>query len=168
MASHVYRYKFTGVPQGELTREVPNAISTAISAPPVYQDITADDADKPDLDAAMLSRGWIYQSTDPTDSVAAIATRRLIDFIGAPAEGWPSGMVRVITGGVFPSALTWWKDVTQTVKVVEALYTRDGLQRATTIQWKIYDVNGTTVLATVTDTVTYTGATETSRSRAIA
>ena len=168
MASNVYRYKYTGVPQTDLTREVPNAISTAISAPPVYQDITADSADKADLDAAMLARGWIYISTNPTDSVTAIATRRLIEFIGAPAEGWPTGMVRVISGGVFPTALTWWLDNTLATKVVEALYTRDGLKRATPLQSKLYDTAGTTVLTTVTDTVTYTGAVETSRSRAIA
>jgi hypothetical protein len=34
-------------------------------------------------------------------------------------------------------------------------------------QWKVYDVDGSTVLATVTDSISYSGVFETSRTRTI-
>jgi hypothetical protein len=37
----------------------------------------------------------------------------------------------------------------------------------TTEEWKMYDTDGSTVLATVTDTISYSGPFETSRTRAI-
>lgn len=85
-------------------------------------------------------------------------------------EAWPSGVYRAITpaASLFPTAVRWYTDNTATVKILEKLITRDSLQRATTIQWVMYDTDGTTVLASVTDTVTYTGLIETSRVRTIA
>lgn len=94
--------------------------------------------------------------------------RQLIHFIDeGPAEGFASGAYRVTTGTVFPTAITWWTDNSLTDKIVEKLITWTGAF-PTQIQWKMYDVDGSTVLATVTDAISYSGPFETSRTRTIA
>lgn len=94
--------------------------------------------------------------------------RQLIHFIdGGPAEGFASGAYCELTGTVFPTASVWWTSAAKTHKIVEQLVTWTG-SNPTTVQWKVYDVDGTTVLATVTDTISYSGPFETSRTRAIA
>lgn len=91
---------------------------------------------------------------------------QLIHFIdGGPAEGFTTGATRTTTGTAFPSQILWRR--ADTTKLVEKNITYTGAF-PTTIEWKIYDTDGTTVLATVTDTITYSGAFETSRTRAIA
>ena len=94
--------------------------------------------------------------------------RQLIHFIEeGPAEGFASGAYRSTTGTVFPSAIVWWTSAAMTSKIVEKLITYTG-PNPTTIQWKMYDVDGSTVLVTVTDVISYTGPFETSRTRTIA
>jgi hypothetical protein len=94
--------------------------------------------------------------------------RQLIHFIDeGPAEGFASGAYRELTGTVFPTAITWYDDNTKVKKLVEKLVTYAGAF-PTQIQWKIYDTDGTTVLATVTDAISYSGPFETSRTRTIA
>jgi len=95
--------------------------------------------------------------------------RQLIHFIDdGPAEGFASGAYKETTGTVFPTAIVWWESSSKLKKIVERLLTWTGVN-VTTDQWKVYDASdGTTVLWTVTDTVTYSGVFETSRTRAIA
>jgi hypothetical protein len=94
--------------------------------------------------------------------------RQLIHFIdNGPANGFASGAYRENTGTVFPTAIVWYDDNTKVKKLVEKLITYTGAF-ATTIQWKMYDVDGSTVLATVTDAITLSGSFETSRTRTIA
>jgi len=94
--------------------------------------------------------------------------RQLIHFISdGPAEGFTSGAYREVTGTVFPSAIVWWESSGKTKKIVERLITWTGAN-PTTDQWKIYDTDGATVLATVTDSISYSGPFETSRTRTIA
>ena len=94
--------------------------------------------------------------------------RQLIHFIdNGPAEGFASGAYRENVGGIFPTSITWYEDNTKVKKIVEKLLTYTGAF-PTTIQWKIYDTDGSTVLATVTDAIAYSGAFETSRTRTIA
>lgn len=91
---------------------------------------------------------------------------QLIHFIdNGPAEGFTTGATRTTTGTTFPSQILWKRS--DNTKLVEKNLTYTGAF-PTTIQWKIYAADGTTVLATVTDTISYTGAFETSRTRAIA
>ena len=97
--------------------------------------------------------------------------RQLIHFIesGGPAEGFFSGAYREITGGVFPTSVIWWESSAKLKKIVERLITWGTSPKAPTQdQWKMYDTDGVTVLATVTDAITYSGAFETSRTRSIA
>jgi len=96
------------------------------------------------------------------------ALRQLIHFIdNGPANGFASGAYRETTGTTFPSAIIWWTSAAKTHKIVEKTMSYTGAF-ATSIQWKVYDTDGSTVLGTVTDAISYTGAFETSRTRTIA
>lgn len=98
------------------------------------------------------------------------ALRQLIHFVdNGPANGFASLAYRETTpsASIFPTAVIWYDDSTKAKKLVEKLITYTGVV-ATSIQWKMYDTDGTTVLATVTDAITYSGIFETSRTRTIA
>jgi hypothetical protein len=82
-----------------------------------------------------------------------------------PYEGFASGAYKETTGTVFPTAVIWWESSAKLKKVVEKLITWTGAF-PTTIAWKAYDAAGS-LLVTVTDTVSYSGPFETSRTRVI-
>lgn len=94
------------------------------------------------------------------------ALLQLIHFIDeGPAEGFASGATKTVTGTVFPTQVLWKR--ADATKLVQQDITWTGVV-PTTVEWKMYDTDGTTVLATVTDTVTYSGVFETGRTRTIA
>lgn len=96
--------------------------------------------------------------------------RQLIHFIDeGPAEGFVSGAYKetLPSAAVFPTSIIWWESSSKLKKIVEKLITWAGA-KATTIIWKMYDTDGTTVLATVTDVISYSGIFETTRTRTIA
>jgi hypothetical protein len=96
--------------------------------------------------------------------------RQLIHFIEeGPAEGFTSGAYKetLPSGDPFPTSIIWWESSSKLKKIVERLVTWTG-PLPTTDQWKIYDTDGTTVLWIVTDTISYSGVFETTRTRAIA
>lgn len=101
------------------------------------------------------------------------ALRQLIHFIDeGPAEGFASGAYKEIVGGAFPTSVIWYEDATKTQKIVEKTITRSGGGATnvapTPIVWKVYDVDGTTVLATVSDAITYSSSVfESTRTRTI-
>jgi hypothetical protein len=112
---------------------------------------------------------WVLISAGPGLSEAThSALRQLIHFIdNGPAEGFASGAYREMTGTVFPTAIIWYDKATSgKKKIVEKLITWTGVN-PTTIVWKMYNASET-LLVTITDTVTYSGVFETSRTRAIA
>lgn len=82
-----------------------------------------------------------------------------------PGEGFASGSTKTVTGTVFPTQELWRR--ADNTKLVERNMTWTGVN-LTTDEWKIYAANGTTVLATVTDTIAYSGIFETGRTRAVA
>jgi hypothetical protein len=82
-----------------------------------------------------------------------------------PYEGFPTGATFEIGPQPFPTASIWRG--ADTKKIVEKLVTRNFNQSPATVQWKVYDIDGITILATVTDTITYSGAFEVSRTRSI-
>ena len=93
--------------------------------------------------------------------------RQLIHFIDdGPAEGFTSGAYRETTGTVFPTAVIWWESSSKLKKIVEKNITWTGVN-PTTIEWKVYDTDVSTLLATVSDAISYTGIFETSRTRTI-
>ena len=90
---------------------------------------------------------------------------QLIHFIDeGPAEGFTTGATKTVTGTVFPTQILWKR--ADATKLVEQNVTWTG-PKPTTVEWKVYDTDGTTVLATVTDTISYSGVFETGRTRAI-
>jgi len=96
------------------------------------------------------------------------ALRQLIHFISdGPAEGFASGAYREVTGTVFPTAIVWYEDGTKAKKIVSRDVTWTGAKETQSV-WKVYDTDGSTVLATVTDAISYSGVFETSRTRTIA
>lgn len=91
----------------------------------------------------------------------------LVDGQGGPFEGFTSGAFRETIGGAFPTSVTWYEDFTKVKKIVEKLITYTSTQQIDTVTWRVYDIDGSTVLATVTDAVTYSTFFETSRVRSI-
>ena len=95
--------------------------------------------------------------------------RQLIHFIdNGPAEGFASGAYRetLPTASAFPTSIIWWESSSKLKKIVEKLITYTGAF-PTTIEWNIYDTDGSTKLATVSDAISYSGAFETHRTRTI-
>ena len=98
------------------------------------------------------------------------ALLQLIHFISeGPAKGFSTGATKTVTGGLFPTLIEW-KRADATLLLAKTI-TRTGTGTnvsPTPIEWKLYDTDGTTVLETVTDVITYSGVIETSRVRTIA
>lgn len=100
------------------------------------------------------------------------ALRQLIHFLDeGPAQGFVSGSHKQVIGSPFPTSIIWWESAAMLKKIVEKEITRTGgpatVVTPTPITWRIYDTDGTTVLASVQDDVTYNGVFETSRTRTI-
>lgn len=95
--------------------------------------------------------------------------RQLIHFIDdGPAEGFATGAYREITALSlpFPTAIIWYDDATKAKKIVERLITWTGV-KVTTDVWKVYNTDGSSVLATVSDAISYSGIFEQNRTRTI-
>lgn len=94
--------------------------------------------------------------------------RQLIHFIDdGPAEGFTSGAYREVTSpGITPSTIIWWESSSKLKKIVSLDLTWSGIL-VTAEEWKVYDTDGSTVLATVTDAISYSGIFETNRTRTI-
>jgi len=98
------------------------------------------------------------------------ALRQLIHFIDSgPAEGFATNAYAEIlpSGNPFPTSVIWWESSSKIKKIVELTATRNANKTPATEVWKMYDTNGSTVLVTVTDTISYSGVFETSRIRTI-
>jgi len=94
--------------------------------------------------------------------------RHLIHFIvDGPGDGFPSGSYRetLPNGNPFPTSIIWWESSAKIKKILERTLTLNNQKNATMVVWKMYDTNGTTVLATATDSITYSGIFEVSRTR---
>jgi hypothetical protein len=101
--------------------------------------------------------------------------RQLIHFLDeGPGPGFANPVVKIVTGGLFPTDITWWdsdpglfpltaKRIIQ--KTIDRSTFPATLVKPTPVVWKIYDTDGVTVLETATDVITYTGVAETKRTR---
>lgn len=97
--------------------------------------------------------------------------RHLIHFIDdGPGGGFASGAYREIlpSADPFPTSEIWYESSAKTQKIVELTITRNANKTPATEVWEMYDEDGSTVLTTVTDTISYSGIFETSRTRTIA
>lgn len=106
------------------------------------------------------------------DSIAHSAIRQLTHLadVGGPFEGFASGAYREMlpASDPFPTSIIWWESSAKTQKIVEKQisYTL-GKAKPTPIVYKVYDIDGTTVLATITDNIYYSGVFELYRERII-
>jgi hypothetical protein len=104
-------------------------------------------------------------------SLPVVDKRQLIylaDGVGGPFEDFPSGTYREITGDLFPTSVVWYESNTKAKKIVETSISYNGNKTINTVVWKNYASDGTTIINTITDTMTYNGIFETSRTRTIA
>lgn len=114
-----------------------------------------------------------YFPAGPTTvtSVSHKTLRQLIHLAeeGGPFEGFSSGAYRetLPSADPFPTSVIWWTSAAKVSKIVEETITYNPNQTVATDEWQVYAVDGVTVLATVTDTLTYSGVFELSRTRAI-
>lgn len=102
--------------------------------------------------------------------------RQLIHFVDeGPAHGFASGMTKVVTGGLFPTDITWWSAdpgmFPGAVRIVRKTIDRSTggatSVKPTPITWTIYATDGTTVLQSLQDDVVYSGIAELKRIRTI-
>lgn len=93
----------------------------------------------------------------------------LADGVGGPFEGFATGAYREMLpfASVFPTSVIWYDDISKAKKIVEKTISYNTNKTVSLITWKVYDTDGTTVLATVSDTPAYTGIFENNRTRAI-
>lgn len=92
--------------------------------------------------------------------------RQLIHFIDeGPTDGFASGSYKELTySGALVTSVIWYTDNTKVDKIVELTITHTGAFPTTEV-WKMYDTDGSTVLLTLTDSITYSGAFEQNRTR---
>jgi hypothetical protein len=97
------------------------------------------------------------------------SAHHLIHFIiDGPASGFLSGAYRerLPAADPFPTQLIWWTSSGKTTKILEVNVTRDTNKKVLQEEWKCYDEAGTLV-ETVTDVITDSGAFELTRTRTI-
>lgn len=91
--------------------------------------------------------------------------RQGIHFVdGGPAEGFTSGATRTTAGGLFPTLIEW---KTAGGDLIYDKAINGPVITPSPIVQRVYDTDGTTVLVTLSDAITYSGIAETSRVRTI-
>jgi hypothetical protein len=112
---------------------------------------------------------YIFSQNVAYNSASHAAIRQLIhlaDGGGGPYETF--GTTYCDTGPQpFPTSSIWYADVGRTKKITEQIVSYNANKTFSTVQWKVYAPDGITLLATATDTITYSGIFETSRTRVI-
>jgi hypothetical protein len=93
---------------------------------------------------------------------------KLMNYINfGPAEGYSGSYFEVgPTNSLFATASIWYLNNTKTFKIYEENYTYNGV-KVSSINYKLYDSDGSTILRQATDTITYAGVLVTSISRSI-
>lgn len=99
------------------------------------------------------------------------ALRQLIHLADGdgPFEGFASGAYceTLPAADPFPTSMIWYTASDKLHKIVEETITYNPNKTIATDQWKVYNAAGN-LLVTVTDTISYSGVFETSRTRTIA
>lgn len=116
-----------------------------------------------ELDAAITSGGLTAE--------AHKTLRQLIHLADSdgPFEGFTSGAYKetLPAGDPFPTSYTWYTASDKLHKIVELAVTYNANKTPATEVWKVYNA-ADVLLATVTDTMTYSSVFETTRTRTIA
>jgi len=184
VALHVYRFRREQpLASTTLASLVGAGVTFVDSAAGVVLDVQADSSQLDDLAAVLARDGLVYLSMDPSTSpesdviIDAMSAsehsmlRQLIHFIDeqGPATGFASGAYRETTyTGPFPTVEIWWESAAKFKRIVDETVTYNANKTIATDQWRMYAADGVTVIATVIDSMTYSGVSETSRTRVIA
>jgi len=101
-----------------------------------------------------------------------LVLRQLIHFLetNSPGDGFGAGPLYCetnYTGTVFPTDETWYETSAKLKKICRWEGTYNANKTFATEKWIVYQVDGVSPAADATDTISYTGVIETSRSRAI-
>lgn len=84
---------------------------------------------------------------------------------GPRGDQWPGTLICDRDSSPFPSGSIWWLSSARTHKVAQSIITRNSLRLPVTIQWLAYETDGVSVAESYTDTITYSGVFEVSRTR---
>lgn len=121
----------------------------------------------PGLDGYFLQTHGASQNPTWTNHDSIRRLIHLADGSG-PFEGFASGAYKeTFPTDPFPTSIIWWTSAAKTQKIVEKTITYNPNKTPSTIAWKAYDIDGITVITTITDTINYSGVFETSRTRTI-
>ena len=124
-------------------------------------------------DAITQLDGYVSESSCDLTPAEHEIIRQLIhlaDGVGGPFEGFLSGSYRTVTYSptmVTPTYICWWTSSAQVAKIADKTVSYNGVLQPEIISWNAYNTDGVSILATVTDTVTYNVIFETSRTRTI-
>ena len=89
----------------------------------------------------------------------------LADSDGPRGSQWATGLYKETGPFPFPTASIWWTDSSRTKKIADSLLTRNSMQLVTLEKWRAYGSDGTTVVESFTDTITYNSVFEVNRTR---
>lgn len=93
--------------------------------------------------------------------------RQLIHFSpNGPGDGFSLTPYKetLPSGAIFPTSVVWWTSPSKATKVFEKVISYNANKTISTIVWKLYDGSGV-LLSQATDTISYSGVFETSRTR---
>jgi hypothetical protein len=96
--------------------------------------------------------------------------RQLVHFVDeGGAHGFAATAYKVVlpTGNPFPTSMTWYLDAGLTIKLVDKLITYGATRFPAVLEWRMYAPDGVTIIHTVTDTLTYSSAFESTRTRVV-
>lgn len=152
-------------PINTTTIYVPGSVNGSI----IYYDGSAWASIDPGTDGYILQTHGIGQppSWENHDSLRRLI--HLADGVGGPFEGFASGTYREILplGSPFPTSITWWNSPVKVQKIVEKNISYNSNKTPSIVTYKAYDNDGVSILTTITDTISYSGAIEISRIRTI-
>lgn len=96
--------------------------------------------------------------------------RQLIHFISeGPGNGFATGAFKETLpfSNPFPTSIIWWESSAKLKKIVSKSIAYNPNKTPSTISWEMYATDGITVIATVSDAISYSGVFETTRTRSI-
>lgn len=114
--------------------------------------------------ATILSAGFM-STTDKkkVDQLTSLSSE------GGPFEGFTSGAFLEVlpAANAFPLSWTWWTNSGKTARIVDLVITRNSNKTPSVETWRAFASDGTTVVSTAVDTISYSGIFELSRTRTI-
>lgn len=121
-----------------------------------------------DEQKAFLQESGIIEGLEVAPTTSDLDLKKLLFYVNeGPVEGFSVGYKEII-GQPFPTNVTWYSDALNTKKIVEKIIIRNPIQMPTSTTWHLYDLDGTTIIKSLTDSITYTNNVfETSRVRVI-